>query len=78
MALASHRGSCKRGGGDQCSRQKFELGHSISPLDLKANGVWLLFADGVTISRSKSQFLTSFQRRVRPVRRPMAETCFEF
>jgi hypothetical protein len=38
MALASHRGSCKHGCGDQCSRQKFELGHSISPLGLR---VWL-------------------------------------
>ena len=38
MALASHSGSCKHGCGDQCSRQKFELGHSISPLGLR---VWL-------------------------------------
>ena len=32
MALASHSGSCERGCGDQCSRQKFKLSHLISPL----------------------------------------------
>src|SRR5712671_2671678 len=36
MALASHGGSCERGCGDQCSRQKFKTGHSISPLDMKS------------------------------------------
>jgi len=40
MALASHGGSCERGRGDQCSRQKFKLSHSISPLDMKANSGW--------------------------------------
>jgi len=35
FALASHSGSCKCGYSDQCSRQKFKLGHSISPLDMK-------------------------------------------
>jgi hypothetical protein len=36
MVLASHRGSCERGCGEQCSRQKFKPGHSISPLDVKS------------------------------------------
>src|ERR1700746_529378 len=31
MALASHGGSCEHGCGDHCSRNKFTLGHSISP-----------------------------------------------
>ena len=31
MALASHSRSCKHGCGDHCSRNKFTLGHSISP-----------------------------------------------
>ena len=39
VALASHSRSCEHGCGDQCSRQKFKLSHSISP---KANSVWLL------------------------------------
>jgi hypothetical protein len=72
VALASHGGGCKRGGRDQCSRQKFERGHSISPLDMKANSVWLLYRDGAMTSRSKSQFLTSFQRRVKSARLAMA------
>ena len=36
LALASHSGSCKHGCGDQCSRQKFDLSHSISPLNTKS------------------------------------------
>ena len=36
LALASHSGSCKHGCGDQCSRQKFNLNHSISPLNTKS------------------------------------------
>ncbi len=36
FALASHSGSCKCGCGDQYSRQKFKLAHSISPLDVKS------------------------------------------
>jgi hypothetical protein len=36
LALASHSGTCKGGCGDQCGRQKFKLGHSISPLDMKS------------------------------------------
>jgi hypothetical protein len=36
LALASHSGSCEHGCGDQCSRQKFKLGHLISPLDVKS------------------------------------------
>jgi hypothetical protein len=36
MALASHGGSGKRGGGNQRSRQKFKLGHTMSPLDMKS------------------------------------------
>jgi len=40
MARASHSGSCQRGSGDQCSRQKFKLGHLISPFHMKATGVW--------------------------------------
>jgi hypothetical protein len=43
VALASHSGSCEQGCGDQCSRQKFKLGHLISPLDMRANNVWLLY-----------------------------------
>src|SRR5260370_22420878 len=39
VALASHSRSCEHSCGDQCSRQKFKLSHSISP---KANSVWLL------------------------------------
>jgi hypothetical protein len=39
MALARHGGSCERGCGDQCGRQKLELRISISPLDMKAYGV---------------------------------------
>jgi hypothetical protein len=35
-ALAGHGGSCEGGCGDQCSRQKLKLGHSISPLDVKS------------------------------------------
>jgi hypothetical protein len=31
MALASHSGSCEHRCSDQCSRQNFEIGHSISP-----------------------------------------------
>jgi|SRR5450631_180398 hypothetical protein len=41
MALAGHGGSCERGCGDQRSRQKFKLSHSISPLIRKANSGWL-------------------------------------
>src|SRR5882757_4028772 len=37
MARASHSGSCERGCGDQCSRQKFELSHLISPLYMKSH-----------------------------------------
>src|SRR5260370_41913962 len=36
MARASHSGSCKHGCGDQCSRQKFKLGHLVSPLHMKS------------------------------------------
>ena len=36
MALASHSGSCERGCGDQCSRQKFNFSRIISPLDMKS------------------------------------------
>jgi hypothetical protein len=32
MVLASHSGSCEHGCGDQCSRQKFKLSHSVFPL----------------------------------------------
>ena len=35
-ALAGQSGSCEGGCGDQRSRQKFQSGHSISPLDLKS------------------------------------------
>lgn len=36
MALASHGGSCEHGCSDQSSRQKFKLGHSISPQDMRS------------------------------------------
>jgi hypothetical protein len=36
MVLASHSGSCEHGGGDQGSRQKFGLGHSIAPFDINS------------------------------------------
>src|SRR5260370_27990123 len=36
MARAGHSGSCERGCGDQCSRQKFKLGHLVSPLHMKS------------------------------------------
>ena len=32
----SHSGSCERGCGDQRSRQKFKLGHLVSPLHMKS------------------------------------------
>jgi hypothetical protein len=35
-ALVSQSGSCEHGCGDQCSRQKLELSHSISPFDMKS------------------------------------------
>src|SRR5258706_9449214 len=35
MARASHSGSCERGCGDHCSRQKFKLSHLISPLRVR-------------------------------------------
>ena len=35
MARASHSGSCERGCGDQCSRQKFKFSHLISPLRVR-------------------------------------------
>jgi hypothetical protein len=47
LALASHSGSCKHGCGDQCSRQKFNLSHSIYPLNTKGQrhlapqGLWV-------------------------------------
>jgi hypothetical protein len=47
LALASHSGSCKHGCGDQCSRQKFNLNHSSSPLNTKANSTWLLKVVGL-------------------------------
>jgi hypothetical protein len=34
MALASHSGSCEHSCGDQCSRQKFKLRHSMLPFDM--------------------------------------------
>jgi hypothetical protein len=43
VALASHNRSGEHGRGDQCCRQKFELSHAISPFDMKANIVWLLY-----------------------------------
>ena len=53
VALASHGGSCERGCGDHCSRQKRELSHSISPLDYeKANSAWLLKVAGLTSGAS--------------------------
>jgi hypothetical protein len=52
-ALPSHRGSCDHGCGDQRSRQKFRLGHSISPLDMKSQRRWLLFVNGEAIDSSK-------------------------
>jgi hypothetical protein len=33
LVLASHGGSCKHSRGDQCSRQKFNLGHSIFSIE---------------------------------------------
>ena len=36
LALASHSGSCEHGCRDQCSRQKFKLGHLISPWDVQS------------------------------------------
>ena len=36
MARASHGGSCEHACSDQCSRQKFKLSHSNSPLDMKS------------------------------------------
>jgi len=33
MALARQSGSCKHGCGDQCSRQKFNLSHSIFSIE---------------------------------------------
>jgi hypothetical protein len=39
MALASHGGSCDHGCGDHCSRNKFKLGHSISPCGYEEPGV---------------------------------------
>src|SRR5258708_21126336 len=36
MARASHSGSCMHGCGHHCSRQKFKLGHLVSPLHMKS------------------------------------------
>src|SRR6266436_7392024 len=65
MARAGHSGSCERGCGDQCSRQKFKLSHLISPLHMKANGVWLLYGSGAAIDGLKLQLLHVVQRRAR-------------
>src|SRR5260370_42666467 len=65
MARAGHSGSCERSCGDQCSRQKFKLSHLISPLHMKANGVWLLHGNGAAIDGLKLQFLHVVQRRAR-------------
>src|SRR5258707_11145847 len=65
MARASHSGSCERDCGDQCSRQKFKLSHLISPLHMKANGVWLLYGNGAAIDGLKLQFPHVVQRPAR-------------
>src|ERR1700675_1022639 len=38
--LASHGGSHEHGCGDQCRRQRFQLGHSTSPFDTKSQQRW--------------------------------------
>src|SRR5258708_37733003 len=65
MARASQSGSCERACGDQCSRQKFKPSHLISPLHMKANGVWLLYGNGAASDGLKLQLLHVVQRRAR-------------
>jgi hypothetical protein len=62
MILAGHSRGCKHGCGDHCSRNKFTLGHSISPVDVKSQSCWLLQRSGEEIDRLKKQLLTSLQR----------------
>ena len=42
MVLSGQHRSCQHRCGDQCSRQKFKLCHSISPSDMKSHKAWLL------------------------------------
>jgi hypothetical protein len=57
MPLASHSGSCEHGCNDPCSRQKFKLGHSAFPFDMKSQyGVWLFYANGEAIRPIKGTY----------------------
>jgi hypothetical protein len=55
MALASHSGSCEHGCNDPCSRQKFKLGHSAFPFDMKSQRR-LFYANGEAIRPIKETY----------------------